>query len=270
MEFYMVDTIKSPRAERSTHQSLGRGLRILEAVAAASGGTSLADVVRRTDLARSTAHYLMQALVTYGYLRQQPDSRNYRLGLKVFRLAGHSLTSEQIVASAMPILNELCSLTSESVAIGIFRDDAVTLVATRDTDGPIRVVQSVGARRPIHCTALGKVLTAWLPAPERTRLIGRLKFEKLTPKSIAQRAAFERELRRVRTAGYAIDDEEFITGVRCLATPVFDETGEVAMALSAVGPKQRMSHQRLRECRPLVLECARKLSSQLGLTARLP
>jgi DNA-binding IclR family transcriptional regulator len=209
----------------------------------------------------------MQALVMHGYLRQQSDGRNYQLGLKVFRLAGRSLNSEQIATTAMPILNELCLLTNESVAVGICRDDAVTLVATRETDGPVRVVQSVGARRPIHCTALGKVLTAWLPATERSRLVAGLRFEKLTPKSIAQRTPFERELRRVQSAGYAIDDEEFIVGVRCLAAPVFDEAGEVAMGLSVVGPKHRMTHQRLRECRPLVLECARKLSGRLGLTS---
>ena len=261
----MVDRAKSPVADRSTHQSLGRGLRILEAVAACSDGASLADVARRTDLARSTTHYLMQALVNLGYLRQT-GGRQYQLGLKVYRLSGQSLNSEQLTATAMPILNELCRLTNESVAIGICSNDAVTLVATRDTDGPVRVVQSVGARRPIHCTALGKVLMAWLPAAERSRVVRSLRFERLTSKSIVQRASFERELRRVHTAGYAIDDEEFIVGVRCIAAPVFDDTGEVTMALSTVGPKHRMTHQRLRECRPLVQECARKLSAKLGLT----
>lgn len=263
----MVDGVKSRGADRSTHKSLGRGLQILEAVAGVSGGASLADVARRTDLARSTTHYLMQALVTHGYLRQQPDGRNYQLGPKVFRLAGRPLNSEQIAATTMPVLNELSRLTHESVTIGVFRDDAVTLVATRDTDGPVRVVQSVGARRPVHCTALGKVLLAWLPAAERARQVAGLQFKKFTPKSIVQRADFERELRRVRTAGYAIDDEEFILGVRCLAAPVFDEAGEVTMALSAIGPKQRMTHRKLRECRPLVLECARKLSGALAASS---
>jgi len=133
------------------------------------------------------------------------------------------------------------------------------LVATRDADGPVRVVQSVGAQRPIHCTALGKVLLAWLPDDERARLVSGIKFEKLTPKSIVQRTAFERELRRARVAGYAIDDEEFVTGVRCLAAPVFDQAGGVVMALGTIGPKHRMTHQRLRECRPMVLECAKRL-----------
>ena len=262
----MVDEIKGRNAERSTHQSLGRGLRVLEAVAALNGAASLAAVARRTALARSTTHYLMQALVTHGYLHQQPGGRNYQLGLKVFRLAGHRLNSEQIAAATMPVLNELSRLTHESVAVGIFRDDAVTLVATRDTEGPVRVVQSVGARRPIHCTGLGKVLLAWLPAAERSRLVAGLKLEKYTPKTIVQRTAFERELRRIHTSGYAIDDEEFVVGVRCLAAPVFDDSGEVTMAISAIGPKQRMTHQRLRECRPFVLECARKLSGQLSIT----
>jgi len=268
MEFDMVDATKSLNADRPTHQSLGRGLQILEVVSTFRCGATLAEVAQRTRLARSTTHYLMQALVNLGYLSQQSDGRSYRLGVKVFRLAGRSLSSEQIAATAMPILNELCGLTHESVAIGIRRGDAVTLVATRDTDGPVRVVQSVGAERPMHCTALGKVLLAWLPTAERTRFVVGLRFEKLTPKSIAQRSSFERELRRVRSAGYAIDDEEFIVGVRCLAAPVFDESGEVAMALSTVGPKHRMTHLRLKEYRPLVLDCALKLSGRLGFMPR--
>jgi DNA-binding IclR family transcriptional regulator len=266
----MVDEAKALGSSRSTHQSLGRGLRILEAVASASDNITLADIARRTDLARSTAHYLLQALVTLGYLRQQSSGKKYQLGLKAFRLAGRPLDSGQIAATAMPILNELCRMTNESVAIGICRDAAVTLVATRDTDGPVRVVQSVGARRPVHCTALGKILTAWLPTDERSRFIAGLRYEKLTPRSIAQRTQFERELRRVKTAGYAIDDEEFILGVRCMAAPVFDENGEVTMALSVVGPKHRMTHQKLRQCRPLVLECARRLSGRFGVKPESP
>lgn len=260
----MVDRAKTLDSSRSTHQSLGRGLRILEAVASAIDPPGLADIARRTDLARSTTHYLLQALVTLGYLRQQSGSKKYQLALKTFRLAGRPLDVDQIAATAMPILNELCRATNESVAIGICSDAAVTLVATRDTDGPVRVVQSVGATRPVHCTALGKVLTAWLPVDERSRLIAGLRYEKLTPKSIAQPGQLERELRRVRAAGYAIDDEEFILGVRCMAAPVFDENGAVAMALSVVGPKHRMTHQKLRDCRPLVLECSRRLSKRFG------
>ena len=264
MEFNMVDTGAKTANGRSTHQSLGRGLAILETVASMNGGGSLADIVQRTGLARSTTHYLMQALVSLGYLRQQANGRTYELGIKTFRLAGRSLSVEHLAAIAMPILNELCLMTKESVAIGLCRNGTVTLVATRDTDGPVRVVQSVGAQRPIHCTALGKVLTAWLPDAERRKEISRLRFDKIAPKTITQPAQFERELRRVRSAGYAIDDEEFISGVRCLAAPVFDDTGEVKLALSVVGPKHRMTHQRLKECRPLVLDCAKKLGAGIA------
>lgn len=253
----------------TTHQSLGRGLRVLEMVAANGGGASLAQVARGTGLARSTTHYLMQALVAFGYLRQEHDGKNYQLGVKLFRLAGRSWNSEQIAGYAMPVLGELSRLTGESVAIGLYRDGAVTLVATRDTDGPVRVVQEAGARRPIHCTAMGKVLLAWLPAVDSSAIVAGLQLPKYTPKTIIARGQFERELRNVRAAGYAIDDEEFIADVRCIAAPVFDDTGAVAAALSAIGPKHRMTHQKLRTCRPLVLKCARELSEKLGFSARL-
>src|SRR6266446_3987427 len=115
----MVDAGKGRAGDRPTHQSLGRGLRILEAIACLDGGASLGDVARRIGLARSTTHYLMQALVTYGYLRQEPGGRNYQLGLRALRLSGRSLNIDQTAAIAMPILDDLCRLTHESVAIGI-------------------------------------------------------------------------------------------------------------------------------------------------------
>ena len=98
----------------------------------------------------------------------------------------------------------------------------MTIVAKRESEGPVRVVQEVGARRPIYCTAVGKALAAWLPDPELDGIIARTVFARKTPRTIATPAAFRRELARIRTTGFAIDNEEHIAGIRCIATPVRD------------------------------------------------
>jgi len=91
-----------------------------------------------------------------------------------------------------------------------------------------------------------------------------MRFVRLTPKTIASRAAFEAELRRIRVAGYALDDEEHVEGIRCIAMPVFGHTGEVLASLCTLGPKSRMTYQRLRELRAPLAELTQQMSKRLG------
>jgi DNA-binding IclR family transcriptional regulator len=249
---------------KQTHRSLERGLRLVEAVALHGGTTSLAEAARRTGLHRSTAHHLLQTLVSLGYLKQDADSRGYQLAAKPFQLTGRTWSPERLADIAQPFLAELARRSGEGSSFSAYRDGAVTVVAKREHDGPVRVVQDVGARRPLHCTAVAKAILPWLPAPELAGLLSRMRFARHTAKTIATRKAFEAELRRIRAAGYAIDDEEHIEGIRCIAMPVFGPSGQVLGSLCTLGPKARMSYQRLRELRQPMAEIAGQISRRLG------
>ena len=250
--------------QRTTHQSLERGLRLVEAVALNGARTSLAEAARRTGLHRSTAHHLLQTLVSLGYLRQDAQTRAYELAAKPFQITGRTWSPEQLAAIAQPSLAELTRRGGEGSSFSVYRDGAVTVVAKREHDGPVRVVQDVGARRPLHCTAVAKAILPWLPAPELSGLMTRIRFTRHTPKTIVTRSAFEAELRRIRTAGHALDDEEHIEGIRCIAMPVFGPSGQVLGSLCTLGPKSRMTYQKLRELRQPLGEVARQLSERLG------
>lgn len=253
-----------PPARSSTHRSLERGLYLLEVVALNGGSTSLAEAARRTGLHRSTAHHLLQTLVALGYLRQNPETRGYELAAKPYLLTGRTWTQAQLAEIVQPYLAELTRRGGEGSSFAVYRDGVVTVIAKREHDGPVRVVQDVGAQRPLHCTAVAKAILAWLPAPELAALLGRLRYERHTPKTIATRAAFEAELRRVRAAGYAVDDEEHIAGIRCIAMPVFGYADQVVGSLCTLGPKSRVTQQRLRELRLPLAALARRLSERLG------
>jgi len=250
--------------KQRTHQSLERGLRLVEAVALNGVQTTLAEAARRTGLHRSTAHHLLQTLVSLGYLRQDADTRAYELGAKPFQITGRTWSPEQLAAIAQHSLAELTRRSGEGSSFSVYRDGAVTVVAKREHDGPVRVVQDVGARRPLHCTAVAKAILPWLAAPELAGLLARIRFERHTPKTIVTRAAFETELRRIRSAGYAVDDEEHIEGIRCIAMPVFGHTGQVLGSICTLGPKSRMTYQRLRDLRAPLGELSAKLSQRLG------
>jgi DNA-binding IclR family transcriptional regulator len=254
----------SPETARLTHQSLERGLRILETVASSGGSASLAETVRRTALHRSTAHHLMQTLVSFGYLRQDPQTRGYQLTAKLFRLTARVWTPEQIGRIADPVAAELTSLTGEGSSVAAYHNGEVTIVAKCDPGNPFRVVQQIGAKRPIHATAVGKAIVAFLSPAERAAVVAQLQFERYTAHTLVTPAAFDGELRRIRSAGYALDDEEHHEGIRCIAAPVFAYTGHAVASLCIVGPKVRMTRQKLRALREPLLARAQSLSAALG------
>jgi DNA-binding IclR family transcriptional regulator len=224
----------------------------------------LAEIARKTALPRSTAHHLLQALVEFGYLVQNDGARTYTLAPKLFQLTGRTWSKEQLAEIAMPFLDELSHRTGEGTSLAVLRDGVVTVIAKREPEGPVRVVQEVGARRPIYCTAVGKALAAWLPEPELDGIIRHTLFERMTPNTIPSPAAFRRELARIRTTGFAIDNEEHIKGIRCIASPVRDHSGVVRASLCVVGPKNHLPQRRLGEIRQALAAVAADLSARLG------
>lgn len=248
----------------ATHRSLERGLALLEAVASAPRRSSLTETARRLGLHRSTAHHLMQSLVGAGYLRQDTTTRGYELTPKLYQLTGRMWNAEQLGEIAQPFLEELTRATGEGTSVAAWINGGVIIAAKCEADVPVRVVQDVGGHRPIYCTAVGKALAAWLPWPEVQAALARTRMEPLTPKTITTPKAFEAELRRIRAAGYALDDEEQYEGLRCIAMPVFCYTGQVFGSMCVLGPKHRMTHQKLQTVRGALAELSRKLSGRLG------
>jgi DNA-binding IclR family transcriptional regulator len=251
---------------RLTHRSLERGLHVLEVIAQSGGLISLAEIARRTGLHRSTGHHLLQTLVSTGYLRQDAATRSYELSPKLFQLTGRTWTPEQLGVIAQPIVAELARASGEGASLAAYRDGVVKIVAKCDHEGPVRVVQDVGAERPIHATAVGKAIVAFLPAAELTGVLDRMTWERYTPHTIVTRDALESELRRVRGAGYCTDDEEHIEGIRCAAAPVRIYSGQVVASLCVLGPKSRMTRARLRELSEPLLRLAGVISERLGTT----
>ena len=247
-----------------TYQSLKRGLGIIEAIAAIGSSATLAEIARKTALPRSTAHHLLRALVEFGYLVQDGDARTYTLAPKLFRLTGNTWTREQLAEIVMPYLDELSRRTGEGTSLAMLRDGVVTIIAKREPEGPVRVVQEVGARRPIYCTAVGKALAAWLPEQELNGIIRRTVFKRLTPNTLTSPNAFHQELARIRATGFAIDNEEHIEGIRCIASPVRDHSGEVRASLCVLGPKNHLPQRRLPEIRQALAAVAADLSARLG------
>jgi IclR family acetate operon transcriptional repressor len=252
-----------------THRSLARGLSVIEAVAALGGSATVSEISQWMGLPRSTTHHLLQALVDFGYLRQKRKAGAYSLAAKLFRILRCSWPPELLAKLARPVLDDLTCRTGEGTSLAILNGDGLTamLLAKGDPDHPVRIVREIGDALPIHSTALGKVLVAWLPDREIDLLISRLALERKTARTRTDRAAFRLEMHRVKVAGFAIADEEQSEGIRSIATCVRDHTGRVCASLGVVGLKSQLAQHRLSEIRPILRAVADRLSVQLGFGA---
>jgi DNA-binding IclR family transcriptional regulator len=248
----------------STHQSLKRGLQIVEMVAEMAEPPTLSAIARKSKLNPSTAHHILKALVDFGYLVQAPETHIYSLSSKLFRLTRRTWTVEQLAEIATPFLEELGNLTGESSSLAVLRDGQVIIAAKQEQDGPLRVVQRIGESRPIYCTAVGKVLAAELSEKELEELVERTDFQRKTPKTITSPVVFRKEMVSIREKGVALDNEEHIKGVRCLAAPVRDYSGEARAALCVVGPKDNLLPKRISKVQHDLLAVAAALSTRLG------
>ena len=250
--------------QRGRVQSLGRAFAILEQVASHREGIGLAELRKLVGLHSSTAFHLAKTLVSLGYLRQEKDSKRYRIGRPLFILAASALDEIEMVSLATPVLEELSRATGESSHFAVRMGDAVVVLARTGGSGAFQLTERVGVVRPAHCTALGKIVLASLSDDQLKRFLERVELKPSTKKSIAEAPALLREIAEVRRSGVAFDKGEFNLEVRCIAAPVKDFTGQIAGAIGTSGPIWRESHQALQAKAKIVQAAGARLSAAFG------
>lgn len=240
-------------------RSLARGLQILELLgssAQAMGVTQLASSLR---VDKATASRLVATLAQYGYVEREPSTRRYRLGPRLVALGQRRLDLMPLHEVAAPYLRSLMEQTGECAHLGVPAEGRVLYIGQAESPATLRVNVPVGHTAPLHCTALGKALLAFglldFPQP----------LERFTPRTITDPSRLARHLARVHQQGYAVDDEEFDPGVRCVAAPVFDHRSFVVAAIGISGPTTRMTERRLPRLARIVRRIAGELSIRMGL-----
>lgn len=214
------------KASKGTTRALDRGLALLDALIRKQPQT-LSELARSCNLAKSTAYRLLLTLKARGFVKEGADGR-YRTGHRSIWLTGASLPIQRE-------LDRLRARTGETANLGILSGREIEYVARAVSAHALRWGVDIGSRVPCYCTAMGKAVMAFRPdvvyRPEE--------LEARTPRTITDPFELRAQLELVRLRGYAIDDEEIIQGVFCIAVPVRDESGEVIGALSVAGPSVR-------------------------------
>jgi IclR family acetate operon transcriptional repressor len=240
-------------------QSLDRAFALLDAVADLGGSARLSDIAARTGYPLPTIHRIARSLVVGGYLRQEP-SKSYSLGPRLIRLG--SQAAHMLGSWATPYLSELAAETGETSNLAVLEGDEVVYVAQVPSAHSVRMFTEVGRHVPAHSTGVGKALLAQLDDEDVRRLVGRTGMPAQTPRTLTTTEALLADLAEVRERGYALDDGERETGVRCVAVALPDTPRRVAMSVS--GPSSRVTFERLGEILPALRRAAERFAAELA------
>ena len=242
-------------------QTIDRALDVLIAFGS-KHEFGVSEMARTLGLPKSATHRILSTLTERGFLEQGFNQR-YRLGLKVLELGNACRLRSDLTSVAQPILYDLSVQTNCNSHLAKLDGIEVVDLLRTEYPAPFRISRNATLRRPAHCTALGKALLAFAE-PRVAADVVAAGLPRLTRYTITTAERFLAELERVRQRGYAVDNEEFYGGRRCLAAPVFDEQRKVVAAISISGMITEVTEDRVPVFARAVLQSASQISEHLG------
>jgi DNA-binding IclR family transcriptional regulator len=253
--------VTTPAKEsKNSIQVIERMMRLLEVLAESADAVSLKILAAKSGLHPSTAHRILTALVR-DRMVERVDQGSYRLGMRLLELGNLVKSRISVREHALPLMRELHGQIGEAVNLSVRRDDEIVYIErTSSGRSLMRVVNIIGARAPLHITAVGKLFLLEDGVAGVRSYAERTGLPAFTKNTIHALPALERELDRVRRQGHALDNEEAELGVRCIGAGVRDDTGALVAGLSVSAPAERMKPG----WASLVRETAEKISRAIG------
>jgi DNA-binding IclR family transcriptional regulator len=260
---------KSTGTKRGTNetpsiQSLDRGLLILETVAKSREPVSLGHLTGILAIDRSSVFRLANTLKRRGFLANPSSGKEYILGPSVWRLSRKYDWSRMLATVAHEHLKSLARSTNETAHLAVREGRRALFVDHVATSHVIAIAGQTGELIPLHCTSHGKALLADFDEPALKSLFGNAPLERLTKQTIISIPELSRACRKIQTQGYAIDEAEFMEGLRCLAAPIRDQEGGVIASIGISAPLARFPRELDKRYGARITEIARQIGESLG------
>lgn len=250
-------------------RSLTRALSLMRHLAECPHGMTLTQVAEAAGLPPSTTHRLLTTLESERFVRPDSQTGMWRIGVAAFFVGSAFARSRDKLALTRPFLSRLMEVSGETANLFVESDGEVVCIGQIESRHAMRAITGVGGRVMLHASAAGKALLAHMDANRRNALLTKQPLQAVTDLTITQTETLMRTLEEVRNIGYAIDDQEHALGLRCVAAPVFDETGTPIAALSVSGPSARISRERLASLGRSVAQAAVEATRDYGGEARI-
>ena len=246
------------------NRSLTKALALIEALASRPRPLTAVQLSHTLKLTRPTIYRILKTLTQHGFVTREEGGPSYRLSFKLLDLGQRVLEGTDLLDAARPVLRELGAECRETVHLAVPEDGRMVYLDKLEGSGPFCTHSRLGRSVPMHCTALGKSVLAFLPLQKARAVLMRHGMPRQPPRTIVALSTMEREIARIRRQGYAIDDVEFEEGVRCTGAPILDHRGIPIAAISVSAPVSRMTLAKAHQVGMMVREGVTRVSRAMG------
>lgn len=236
----------------------------LDYISKSRQGVGVREVARTLRMTPATTSRLLTSLRLSGVLEQDASGGRYFVGPRLHSIAQAHRNSVNLNTMSEGFLRNLLEETGETVFLGVLDEASVVVINRLDSPQPLRMAAELGTREPANRTALGKVMLAHLPDEDLARKLALLNFENAPPTAAQNVDEFQERLEETRNRGWALDDEEHIAGVRCVACGIRNADGQMISAISVSGPASRLTDERIGAIVPVIRAAAAGVSRRLG------
>jgi len=264
-EIFMVNPKPS---DRQINTTVIKALTVLEKVAFANGGISLADLVKELDMPKTTIYRLIETLKHCDYIHLDANTERYYVGWKTVQIGVSGLNNIEVVDIAAPYLTKLAEKTGETAFLAGYYNGEIVYLYKKEGTQSIRTTAQLGMRRPVHCTAVGKAILSTFTWEEVEKILEEKGMKKYTENTITDAHKLRKELLEIKRNGYAIDREEIEIGLTCYAVPIFNFTGNMAGSIGLGGPTTRMRENQ-NDFTSQLKEAAFQVSRMLGYVPKI-
>lgn len=240
--------------------ALERGLAMIETLAHRPEGLTLSELTAALELSPASAHRITGTLEDAGYLRRDDITRRYTLTRKLLLLSQPRGESRSLVAAAVEALRAILQKTGETTQLCCLAEGRCVMLDQLASLHAFKYIVDIGTHAPLHCTAPGKAILAFLGDAEQDAILAKLTLDKYTDKTIISKRDLATEIERIRAHGYALDKGEHFDGIYCVAAPILDQHGYAIGAVTIAGPSSRFPASAMAERGQFIREQANRIA----------
>ena len=244
-------------------QSIDRALDIIEVLSQENEGLGVTEIAGRIGLHKSTAHRIIATMSDRGYLNRT-DKGTYKIGLKLIEAVSCYINSLELQTEARPYVAQITSELGLTSHLGVLDGDQVVYIEKMDVFSNVRMYSQIGVRVHAYSCSLGKCLLSNYSSQQVRKIMVNCSFIRFTKKTLGSVDQLIADLDKVRSRGWAIDDEEAEVGHRCIGAPIYDYRGDIIAAISASGPTSLLTKDRIEPVAEYVRKQALEISKSMG------
>lgn len=244
-------------------QSIDRAVAILECFSENKSELKLSEIVNKLDLNKSTVHGLLNTLKHHGFIDQDQETQKYRLGLRFLIFSDLVISSIDVGNIASQVIERVCEEIEETVHIAMLDGLDVVYIGKMECNKSIKTSTKIGAKFPAYYTADGKIILCYMDKEKLNELLPD-KIKSLTTSTITDKQKILKKLEEIKDKGFAVDNEEVMQGLSCVAAPIINHTGAVKYSLSVTGPTVRMTEDKIKEYAKIIKEATNEISYKIG------